>query len=858
VTGQRWIVQDSGSGVVLAELHGSSFSRVAAARLAQRIAEAAGASQVSVSLRTSPVPNPTLAHHGQARRAAWHITGLHHQPIGELYFGTPTTARTVGRALSRILAMPVKMWENTEYGSPPLEQHSGFVAANRRRTGAKRKGPKTRRYRTEKSFRAALAKFTASGELVDWYGDDHGWVIRLKTLANPSRSKAARARRKRGRVVTADLSRRTKRAGVRYQRRDIPAAQLAYYAHQGAGRLVRRGFHGRATPNPKGRKVRADSLSVGDVVMPPDRELSLWMRKRAAEKGMPTDELGIMLTDIHEGAPDKRGRWIVFTGYLRDRWYEDRPGRRQSPFTFKARPNTPWSLVARPTANPPPTPRRQRRAVASGRFAKARHYAASTITRGVRHLDTQRRAAGRGRIRLNPARPVGAGVIERLRAELDDREAQRWTAEGFTHQRDPVTVKERRDFWALDIGSSGAFMVRKSDGAVFGIKGYGTPDYRKGIGFADDMTGYELAEWRFRRGPFRTDMKTPRPNPRGRKLGGQNDAQGNAGRRSQGTARAGGASRGRDAAGRYLGHGMVAARRARGAGAARGVSRARLGFNPKGREGDAMTEIVRRAIVHTVVDLGQLQPHETRELAAAVRRGWLEKGKGGPFPKIKTVYAVRGYPFAEARRHTIDEMMALPNPKGRFTVRKIEDVVHSASVGDYTQAVFEVVESSTGKVVMRSYNQRDARTEAAYRNKHDPRGAFTRSRVDHPSPNRRRMRLNGLAARVRRKANRNPRESELARARRTFRRLNETDPGKLTRERGARNAPRVAVKLGELVSFRYRSDKYAGSKDNPHGKTMLYEHTTRRPRPVLATDSGGREVHIVGGRMHPTPDGLVN
>jgi len=60
------------------------------------------------------------------------------------------------------------------------------------------------------------------------------------------------------------------------------------------------------------------------------------------------------------------------------------------------------------------------------------------------------------------------------------------------------------------------------------------------------------------------------------------------------------------------------------------------------------------------------------------------------------------------------------------------------------------------------------------------------------------------------------------------------------------------------VSLRYRSDKYAGSPDNPHGKTLLYEHTTKHPRPVIATDPEGKEVHIVGGRMKPTPDGLVN
>jgi len=142
----------------------------------------------------------------------------------------------------------------------------------------------------------------------------------------------------------------------------------------------------------------------------------------------------------------------------------------------------------------------------------------------------------------------------------------------------------------------------------------------------------------------------------------------------------------------------------------------------------------------------------------------------------------------------------------------------------------------------------------------------TRIRVGCPkgkwSPARRRCKVGTSmveSVKVRRTAHqRNPRESEVVRARRTFRRLNQIDPGTTRRVSGARNAPKVAVKLGELVSFRYRSNKYAGSRDNPHGKTLLYEHRTKRPRPVLATDPDGREVHIVGGRMHPTPDGLVN
>jgi hypothetical protein len=109
------------------------------------------------------------------------------------------------------------------------------------------------------------------------------------------------------------------------------------------------------------------------------------------------------------------------------------------------------------------------------------------------------------------------------------------------------------------------------------------------------------------------------------------------------------------------------------------------------------------------------------------------------------------------------------------------------------------------------------------------------------------------------KRKRNPRRSEVARARRTFRRWHEFGSSRITKKHGPpRVMPETMVKLGELVSVTYLSNKYAGGPDNPKGKTLLYEHTTKRPRPWLVTDPDGRHVHIVGGQMHPTADGLVN
>jgi hypothetical protein len=111
-----------------------------------------------------------------------------------------------------------------------------------------------------------------------------------------------------------------------------------------------------------------------------------------------------------------------------------------------------------------------------------------------------------------------------------------------------------------------------------------------------------------------------------------------------------------------------------------------------------------------------------------------------------------------------------------------------------------------------------------------------------------------------RRRRRNPRSgSELERARRTFEKWHENAPRKAVRMKGpSRTIPKTLVGLGRLVSFVYESDKFAGGPDNPTGKRLLYEHETKAPRPVLATDPDGDAVHIVGGRMKVTADGFVN
>ncbi len=62
-----------------------------------------------------------------------------------------------------------------------------------------------------------------------------------------------------------------------------------------------------------------------------------------------------------------------------------------------------------------------------------------------------------------------------------------------------------------------------------------------------------------------------------------------------------------------------------------------------------LTPIVKRALVETVTDIGQLTPAQLRELNDAVDAGYLAKGKGGPYPKSKIVYAHPGFDFAAER-----------------------------------------------------------------------------------------------------------------------------------------------------------------------------------------------------------------
>jgi hypothetical protein len=98
---------------------------------------------------------------------------------------------------------------------------------------------------------------------------------------------------------------------------------------------------------------------------------------------------------------------------------------------------------------------------------------------------------------------------------------------------------------------------------------------------------------------------------------------------------------------------------------------------------------------------------------------------------------------------------------------------------------------------------------------------------------------------------RNP-STEVAHARRTFRKWHGFDSSRAVRLTGPdRRIPRTLVKLGDVPEFIYRSNKW-------EGKPVTYSHKTSRPQPVLATDPAGKYLYLVGGRTKVTADGLVH
>ena len=62
----------------------------------------------------------------------------------------------------------------------------------------------------------------------------------------------------------------------------------------------------------------------------------------------------------------------------------------------------------------------------------------------------------------------------------------------------PKKAIEKRKYINLDEGTSGAFLVDKTDGCIYRIKSkYGVPNRKKPIGYIDQVTGEMLNRWRW-------------------------------------------------------------------------------------------------------------------------------------------------------------------------------------------------------------------------------------------------------------------------------------------------------------------------------------------------------------------------
>lgn len=97
------------------------------AKVVQRAYPGAGVRVQDVRGKT----NPTLVHHGAAKRALWHVTGTDGRALADLYFGEIVTARAMGQVIATLTGRQVRVYENTRTGSPPLSRHVSFTAGRR-------------------------------------------------------------------------------------------------------------------------------------------------------------------------------------------------------------------------------------------------------------------------------------------------------------------------------------------------------------------------------------------------------------------------------------------------------------------------------------------------------------------------------------------------------------------------------------------------------------------------------------------------------------------------------------------------------------------------------------------------------
>lgn len=317
---------------------------------------------------------------------------------------------------------------------------------------------------------------------------------------------------------------------------------------------------------------------------------------------------------------------------------------------------------------------------------------------------------------------------------------------------------------------------------------------------------------------------------------------------------------------------VASARRGRSKRPARS-SRPKLAVVPRARAKRGRTEHARRALE---AGEGVTVPYTGRSsyFGRPVKRttepatvlGYTDSSAGGRLVQVQ----VRRGKSAEVHEFPEHQVRRRPSRANRYKseIEKHPEVrqrLEAAVAGDQSKGL-HLLELAHSELEASNLTAEALRPQAGER----PSPDYMAARRAEKKALARTQALEGIVQRIQRSApgyqdpfaiaNRrhNPR-GQRAKAEKTFRMWHEFESSRTTKVSGPDPViPGTLVKLGDLISVTYRSDKYAGGPDNPSGKALLYEHKTKSPHPVLATDPEGKFVHIVGGRMKVTGDGLVN
>ena len=77
-------------------------------------------------------------------------------------------------------------------------------------------------------------------------------------------------------------------------------------------------------------------VKPGDLILPPARELSLWMRRKLAKEGLPEESLLLTVSEVlTDYKQDKGGSWT----FVRAKYSKEFG--KEAGFNFFVRPNTP-------------------------------------------------------------------------------------------------------------------------------------------------------------------------------------------------------------------------------------------------------------------------------------------------------------------------------------------------------------------------------------------------------------------------------------------------------------------------------------------------------------------------------------